>query len=279
MAAAMKDHDHVVRAISEDGAYRVIAARTTETVAAVAAAQRVRGRIAHHLGALVTATVLVRETMAPDLRVQAILGNQAGGRTRLVADSHPDGSSRGLVQGVDEGFVDFLDQVTVMRTIHNGALQQGIVRVPGGDIAAALMEYMRTSEQSATFAAVSATDTIAAGWLLQLTPECTHEQLAAITERVEALPPFGDTLAAGADPESIVASVLGPIRWQRTAANALRFSCGCSDERLMVGLATLPRADIEHLAQGHELLEIQCDYCGRDYRISPERLRGLLDEN
>ncbi len=271
--------DHVVRAISDDGALRVIAALTTRTVAGVVAAQQVEGEVARRLGALVTATVLVRETMAPDLRVQAILGNQAGGRTRIVADSHPDGTSRGLVQGVDAGFVPFLDRLQLMRTIHNGGLQQGIVEVPDGDIAAALMEYMRSSEQSVTFAALGASAQAAAGWIVQLTPECTHEQLAAITARIERQPPIEQLLLTGLDPRALVAEVLGALPFTETADSPLRFGCNCSDERLIVGLSTLPKEDILHLAEGHEVLEIQCDYCRKDYRISPERLRGLLEEN
>ena len=271
--------DHVVRAISDDGALRVIAALTTRTVAGVVAAQQVEGEVARRLGALVTAAILVRETMAPDLRVQAILGNQAGGRTRIIADSHPDGTSRGLVQGVDAGFVPFLDRLQLMRTIHNGGLQQGIVEVPDGDIAAALMEYMRSSEQSVTFAALGANDQAAAGWIVQLTPECTRDQLAAITARIEQQPPIDQLLLTGLDPHALVAEVLGVLPFTKTADNPLRFGCNCSDERLIVGLSTLPREDILHLAEGHEVLEIQCDYCRKDYTISPERLRGLLEEN
>ncbi len=271
--------DRVVRAISDDGAFRVIAAVTTATVAGVAAAQRVEGNVAAHLGSLVTAAVLLRETMAPDLRVQMILGNRAGGRTRIIADSHPDGTSRGLVQGVDHGFVPFLDRLQVMRTIHNGGLQQGIVEVEGGDVAASLMEYMRASEQSVTFTALAANASAAGGWLVQLTPECTRDSLALITERIERQPPIERLLADNLDPERLIGDLLVEVPFTRTGDAQLRFGCNCSDERLIIGLATLPREDLLHLAEGHEPLEIQCDYCLRDFRLSPERLRGLLEQN
>ena len=70
--------DSVVRAITDDGSFRVVALRTTDTVRAIAAAQRVKGDEARWLGELVTGTVLVRETMAPDLRVQGVLQSSAG---------------------------------------------------------------------------------------------------------------------------------------------------------------------------------------------------------
>src|SRR4051812_39339917 len=89
--------DRVVRAITDDGAFRVIIASTTHTVREVIAKQRARGTTAEHLGDMVTGAVLVRETMAPDLRLQCILkGANASGS--LVADTHPTGATRGLVQ-------------------------------------------------------------------------------------------------------------------------------------------------------------------------------------
>ena len=42
-------------------------------------------------------------------------------------------------------------------------------------------------------------------------------------------------------------------------------------------MATLPKSDVEHLLAGGEVLEISCEYCKREYRIPPARLRGLLE--
>ena len=53
--------DSVVRAITEDGAFRVIAARTTETVRGAVAAQRAEGTAARHFGELITGAVLFRD--------------------------------------------------------------------------------------------------------------------------------------------------------------------------------------------------------------------------
>ena len=76
-----------------------------------------------------TASVLVRETMAPDLRVQAILQGDDP-KTRIVADSFPDGTTRGLVH-LRNGAEVVLGERSVlqmMRTLHTGQIQQGIVQ-------------------------------------------------------------------------------------------------------------------------------------------------------
>src|SRR5260370_627700 len=94
---ATRQGDHAVMAVSNDGAFRVIVVRATETARGIVAAQRARGTTAEHLAHLVTGTLLVRLTMAPAYRVQGIVrGTDA--KTLLVADSYPDGSTRGLVK-------------------------------------------------------------------------------------------------------------------------------------------------------------------------------------
>src|SRR5262249_10812739 len=147
--------DSVVRAITNDGAFRVITARTTETVRGAISAHGAKGLSARYFGELVTGAILVRETMAPNLRVQAIL-KSATGKGNLVGASHPDGTSRGLVNfGKTEGEIDVGKGalLQVMRTLPSGMLHQGVVEVPdltqetsrAGAISAALMVYMQDS--------------------------------------------------------------------------------------------------------------------------------------
>ena len=73
MNSSVPPADTVLRAMTDDGAFRVMVARTTDTVRAIVAAQQVDGFAANQLGDLVTAAVLVRETMSPPNRVQVLL--------------------------------------------------------------------------------------------------------------------------------------------------------------------------------------------------------------
>ena len=170
--------DGVLRAVTDDSTFRVITVRTRDTVRGVVAAQRATGNTAKLLADLVTGAVLVREAMAPDLRVQVILQSESQ-RSRIVADAHPDGSCRGLVQ-MPEGHAALTvasgDLFQVARTLHNGALQQGTVSVGSGGVSEGLMQYMQLSEQTVTMCAVGCNaegDEIASagGYLVQLLPE------------------------------------------------------------------------------------------------------------
>jgi molecular chaperone Hsp33 len=282
----------VVRAITDDGAFRAITARTTGTVSGAVGAQGARGHTARHFGDLITGAVLLREAMAPRLRLQAIL--KSGTRGSLVADAHPDGTSRGLVnfgvgappgdgaapREVDVGDGSFLQ---VMRTMPNGSLHQGVVEVPAeGGISAALMAYMQDSEQVVSMMAVATrfeagAVVSAAGWLVQLLPEVERGPLMVMTERLAGLESL-DAMLRRTDgaPDAILDELLYAMPYTRLEESRLAFGCHCSQLRVVSSLATLPRRDLEDLVRDNEVLQIRCDYCGKDYEVPPLQLRTLL---
>ncbi len=294
--------DSVVRAITKDGAFRVIVARTTETVRDAAGAQGVTGDVAARFGELLTGAVLIREAMAPRLRVQVVLKG-AGGKGSLVADAHPDGTSRGLVNfgaaaraavaaGAEEHpptpaappdlSVGKGALLQVMRTLPNGALHQGVVEVPdGGGISAALMQYMQDSEQVVSTIGVAAHVgeggvTAAGGYLVQLLPEVERGPLMVMTERLTGFSGLDDVLRRADSPDVLLEELLYGMPFARLEESRLSFACQCSQVRVIASLATLPRSDIEDLVKDGDVLEIRCDYCGKEYGIHPAQLRPLL---
>jgi molecular chaperone Hsp33 len=284
----MQSNDSVLRAMTDDGAFRVIVARTTDTVQQVLSAQGVQGPTARHLGDLVTGAVLFRETMAPNLRVQGILKG-AGGSGSLVADSHPSGKTRGLVQlGEGESEVDVGRGAVMqlMRTLPDGRINQGFVQVPdAGGISRAMMEYMQTSEQVVSMLALGTVleggnVSAAGGYLVQLLPEVGRGPLMVMTERLKDFESIDAQLqAANFSPEALLEELLYGMPYTRLDASRVGFECWCTELRVVSAIATLPRGDIEHLLSGGEILEIACEYCKREFRIPPARLQGLLDQS
>jgi len=280
--------DKVIRAITNDGAFRVITAITTGTVRGAVAAQGARGTVAKRFGELLTGAILIREAMSPTLRVQGILKG-AGGKGSMVADSHPDGTTRGLVgfageTGLGEGKGGILQ---MMRTLPNGALHQGMVEVSfeGQDnpISAALMEYMQHSEQIVSTIAVTTVlgkdqqIIAAAGYIVELLPEVERGPLMIMTQRLEDFPSLDQMLEGGElSSDSLLAELLHGMPFTKVGESPLSYACNCSELRVLSSLATLPRADLEDLLKDGKVLEISCDYCRRDYRISPAQLRSLL---
>lgn len=276
--------DIVVRAITRDGAFRVITALTTDTVKGAVAAQAASGGTAQRLGELLTGAILVREAMAPMLRVQVIVKGSSG-RGSLVADAHPDGTTRGLVnlgkgQDVEVGAGSLLQ---VMRTMPNGALHQGVVEVPSdGGISGALMTYMQESEQVVTMIAVTTLVdrkgvSRSGGYLVQLLPEVERGPLMVMTERLRDFERLDHVLAQeGASADQLLDELLYGMPFARLESSPLSFSCRCSQVRVISALATLPRTDIQEMVTDGQVLDIRCDYCGKDYQVAPGQLRSLL---
>lgn len=280
--------DTVLRAITDDGAFRVIAADTTATVRGALEAQRPEGLdLIRTFADLLTGAVLVRESMAPDNRLQAILQGDDP-RARMVADTHPDGSTRGLIQLPPNTKAMPLGQrgvLQVARTLHNGQLHQGVVQVPSGapTVSAAYMAYMQESEQVVTVMAVgchlAVGEVVAAGgYMVQLLPEVEEGPLMVMTERLKDFEDIVPLLARGAaSPEALLAETLYGMPYTKVGDRTVAFGCRCSPERLAGSLASLPRADIESLMEGGKTLEIQCDYCRKNYEFTMDQLRSLIE--
>ena len=282
--------DTVLRAITDDGAFRVIACDTTATVRGAIAAQKPKTpELTRTFADLLTGAVLVRDSMSPDNRLQAILQGD-NPRTRMIADTHPDGSTRGLIQMPDDvKAISFANNglLQIARTLHNGALHQGVVQVPAGasDVSPAFMAYMQDSEQTVTMIAVgchlSNGEVVAAGgYMVQLLPELAEGPLMVMTERLKDFQDIVPLLARGrATPSELLAETLYGMPYATVGDREVFFGCRCSPERLAQSLASLPRADIESLMDEGKPLEIECDYCRKHYEFTTQQLHSLIDAN
>ena len=286
----MVHQDIVLRAITDDGAFRVIAADTTATVRGAIAAQRPETiDLTRTFADLLTGAVLVRESMAPDNRLQAILQGD-NPRARMVADTHPDGAKRGLIQlPQDMKELTFGKEalLQVARTLHNGALHQGVVRVPPGstNLSPGFMAYMQDSEQTTTMIAIgchmsNGEVAAAGGYMVQLLPEVAEGPLAVMAERLKDFEDIVPLLArGGASPDELLRETLYGMPFTKVGDRNVHFGCRCSPERLALSLASLPRADIESLMSDGKTLEIECDYCRTKYDFTQQQLRALIDKN
>jgi molecular chaperone Hsp33 len=273
--------------MTDDGAFRVITVRSTDTVREALARQGAHGGLGRQLAELLTGAVLVRETMAPEQRLQALwLGPD--GKRRLVADTHPDGGTRGLVQGATGSSEPLPGGSTLelQRTLYTGALHRGMVQVPeGSTVSKALMTYMAGSEQVASMIAVCCAmdgDAVVAagGYIVQLLPEVGRAPLAIMAERLADFEDVEALLrACDAQPRPILQEILYGMPHTELEERPLCFKCRCSNLRVMTSLTTLGRQELQSIIDAGQVLDLTCDYCGHPYRVSPAQLGGLLEES
>ena len=283
----MPETDAVLRAMTNDGAFRIIAARTTDTAEAVISAQELSGLAARDMADLLTTAVLYRETMAPSLRVQCIVRfeDDAG---QLVADSHPEGWTRGLFQkGSGEAPADIRKTratLQMMRTLPNSDLHRGVVELPeNGNLSEGFMRYMQLSEQIVSMISVGSVvggpNPASGGYVVQLLPEAAEAEaaMATMTKRLEQFVEIRERLqASDSSPSQLVEQIFEGMPFTWLQSSDIRFGCQCSQVRVMTTLSVLNRTDIQELVDEGEPLSIGCDYCGTSYTVEIAQLQGLL---
>ena len=277
--------DLIVRALTDDGGFRVIGARTTKTVKGIFDAQEPRADLRDIVGQYATCTVLTRETMSPGQRVQSILRNNAQDSS-LVTDSHPGGVTRCLVSSKlkAEGLLSPGTTLQVVRTLPNGELHQGVVLAPEkGGVSGAFMGYMQQSEQVTTMIASSCYFKddelmVAGGYCIQVLPEIGKGLLAIMAERLEGFSELDRTLETSAgDVDEMLGEILYGIPFTIVERTDLEFGCTCNEIRVMSALTTLGKEEIEAIIAEGKIIEMKCDYCRQDYKISPAKLKGMLE--
>ena len=282
-----EQHDRILRAITDDGAFRVVAVRTTDTAQAGLTAQCVEGDTAATLGEILTAAVLIRETMAPGYRLQTILKDSIG--NHVVGDAHPGGKTRGLVSVASEATGLLLGDdsiLQVIRMLPNHEMHQGIVSAGLGEgVAGAVMTYLQQSEQVTSMVGirciVDGERVVAAGgYVVQLLPEITEMPLAIMTERLEDFRDVEEVLVStDANPTHLVSELLYGFPHSHLADSPVAFHCDCDSSRVVGAMATLGREELTQLIEDKEVVEVSCDYCATVYEVGPEQFRALLDTN
>lgn len=282
--------DSVLRAMTDDGAFRVIVARTTDTVRGIVAAQQVDGFAAQQLGDSVTASVLVRETMSPPNRVQVVLRDARG--SLVVGDAWPEGRTRGLAMVKDRVLgVDLEDagQLQVERQLPRGSSHRGVVEASTTTgIDGALAVYFRQSEQVASFVALATlvdpddtTQVLAsAGFVVQLLPELTDPPLAAMRTRLDTFGTLSRWLQGHGDaPQHVLDALLTGATYTPLADSPVNFTCHCSRARALGAAAALGKDDLRDLIDKGETLRVHCDYCRTLYEVGPADFAQILRDS
>lgn len=286
--------DRVIRAITLDGAFRVMAVRTTDLVREAVKVQEVSGEDARTFGELLTGAVLVRETMAPGHRLQAVLSR--GGLGQMLADAHPEADesgalTRGLVNRVaqDVLHVGFLGEgaiLKVIRSLPRGQIHQSIVEARAGRMSEALMTYMQESEQVlATLVVTTVMDgdrvVAAGGFVVQVLPEIHDGALAVMTERLAI--DFADIdrflVECDADPRRLKDELLYGMDHEELFDGAVRGGCDCSEARVLSAIATLGREEITSIVSQGEVISLTCEYCRKPWVLGAQQLKNLLTSN
>ena len=238
------------------------------------------------LAELVAATSLLTATLKLDGDIAVQI--QGDGPIRFAAVNGTDQQQfRGVVRMQAEisgdSFRELIGEGYLLVTItpKQGERYQGIIPLSGDSLTSTLEAYFAQSEQRPTrlylYTDLQAAHCRAAGFMLQVLPVDQQKAKADFEDLVI----LSDTLTKdeifSLPAEQLLYRLFHQEEVELFAPQQVSFVCGCSRDKCASAIISLGRDIInEHIAEGK--LDINCEYCNKNYHFSPDDLTALLQQ-
>lgn len=285
----------IVRYITDDGSAFVIAADTTDVVARAEQIHKTSAVNTAALGRLMTAASMMGDMLKGKDDSITLRLNGGGPAGSVIAVSDSDGNVRGYVQNpvveiplneagkLDvKGTVGTNGYLFVMKDIGLNEPYVGQTQIVSGEIAEDITNYYATSEQTPTVCALGVlvnpdlTVAAAGGFMIQLLPGCPEEVIDKIEYAMQDIEPVTTMLSNGMSPDDIAKRALKNISIDKLDESKIEYRCNCSKERVEAALISTGRESLEEMAASDEDTCVECHFCDRVYKFTPDDIKNLL---
>jgi len=170
--------------------------------------------------------------------------------------------------------------ITLTRYLQNGESFTGHAELADGEIATDITNYLYMSEQTPSSVALGVLVDkdgkvlAAGGYFIQAMPGCDEEVLEKLGNNVAVTPYVTQLLELGYTPEKIIEVLARGLEFDIKESMPVKFSCGCSKDKILNMLAALNKDDIDYLTEQPDT-EVHCQYCNKVYHFSSEELKQL----
>ncbi len=294
MQGDYKGQDRIIRGTAMQGKVRAFAVSITNTL------EQLRQR--HDTFPVVTAalgrTVAAAAMMGAALKGEEKLTVQVKGNGpigQIVVDANAKGELRGYV---DEPHVDLPNNalgkldvagavgregyIYIIKDLGMKEPYRGSTPIVSGELGEDFTYYFAKSEQTPSAVALGVlVDTdysvkAAGGFMIQLLPGLSEEEIADIEEQLSKLPAISSLLDQELSLEAILEKVLKDINIHESIDAVFR--CKCSRERVEQTLISLGRDELEQIIQEDGKAEVICHFCNEKYQLEESELKALLEQ-
>ncbi len=170
--------------------------------------------------------------------------------------------------------------ITLTRYLQNSESFTGHAELADGEIATDITNYLYMSEQTPSSVALGVLVDkdgkvlAAGGYFIQAMPGCDEEVLEKLGNNVAVTPYVTQLLELGYTPEKIIEVLARGLEFDIKESMPVKFSCGCSKDKILNMLAALSQDDIDYLTEQPDT-EVHCQYCNKVYHFSSEELKQL----
>ena len=285
--------DYIVRATAAGAQIRAFAC-TARNMAEAA-------RQAHNTSPVVTAA------LGRLLCAGAMMGSMLKGENDLLTlQIKGDGPVQGLMVTADakgnvKGYANVPDVILPANALGKldvaGAVGQGSLRVirdlglkepyvgqtqlQTGEIAEDLTYYFAASEQVPSSVGLGVlmekdnTVRQAGGFIVQLMPFAEEAVIDRLEQNLGRIASVTSMLDQGMSPEEMLGTVLEGLSPEITQRTPAAFTCSCSKKRIEKVLVSLGEKELCDMIEDGQEIEVNCQFCGKNYRFTVEELQAL----
>ncbi|NLY09797.1 MAG: Hsp33 family molecular chaperone HslO [Tissierellia bacterium] len=287
--------DYLIRAINPNNRVRVMVARTTATVEEFRNTHGASATSTAAMGRLLTASAMIAAPMKNESDIATFIINGGGPIGRMVTVADSKGNVKGYCENPEADLPDrdgHLDVGGIVGT--NGYLQviqdlglkepySGQVELVNGEIGMDFAQYFYTSEQIESVVSLGVlvdTDLTvkgSGGFIIQLMPDATEEDIVAVEKAVHKLEPVSSMISRGVTPEEIAEIMLAPLELTVLETTDIAYHCDCSLEKMERALISLGKRDLEEIIKEDGKAELVCQFCNSKHMFDEDKLRELMD--
>lgn len=286
--------NELIRATALGGQVRAFAARTTQIVEELKERHQASPTAVAALGRTITAGAMMGAMMKGEerLTIQVKGGGPIG---QITVEANANGEVRGFVdepavnlEPNEAGKLDVAGAVGtdgflyVTKDLGLKEPYRGSVPIVSGELAEDFTYYFAKSEQTPSAVALGVLFEKgdyrvkeAGGFIIQLLPGLSDEEIDSIEASLSNLPPMTTMLEAGLELDEILANVLGTVKVLDSMELTLR--CKCSREKVEQTLISLGTEELETLADEDDHVEVKCHFCNEAYIFEEPELRKIVD--
>lgn len=287
-----QQQDRLIRGTAMDGKVRAFAVQTTQLV------EELRRR--HDT--FPTATVALGRTVTAAAMMAAMLkGNEKltvqvkgdGPIGQVVADANAKGEVRGYVRNPhvqlpanNLGKTDVAGAIGTTGFIHvtkDLGLKEpyrGSVPIISGELGEDFTYYFAVSEQTPSAVGLGvlidpdSSVIVSGGFIIQLLPGLSDQEIDAIEQAVGQLPPVTSLLDQGLGLDEMLRWIVPDVKVMEEME--IKFSCNCSRERVERTLISLGKEELAGLQDDGKDTEVVCDFCNEKYVFTDEEVSEII---
>ncbi len=290
--------DETIRMIATDGHVKAIAITAKDLVETARNIHRTAPLATAALGRTLMAASMMGCQLKEERGAVTLTVKGGGPLGTVMAVSDCEGNVRGYVNDpavdlplkapgkLDVGAgVGQNGTITVIKDIGLKEPYIGTVPLVSGEIAEDVTSYFAVSEQIPTACALGVlvdTDcsvSRAGGYLIQLLPGATDEEIDRIEKGVADLGPITAALERGLDAEAVLRQVLSGFQLEILERSKVEYRCYCSRDRMERALISMGSKDLRELIEDQGEADLTCQFCDKSYHFTRAELEELLSKD